>query len=72
MSLELYTTDEENARLTAEHLAAVELDHDLEYLRLVATGDNSYTATVKARAEYGPQIHRARADYEVALARLRR
>ena len=66
------TTEEEAVMGAADALGQAERDVAQEFLRLVAIGTNSFQAQKMAEVAVGHAVYRRRADYEIAVARLRR
>lgn len=62
----------QEVREAADALASAEHDRNVEYLRLVALGENPYVAQKKADIVCGRDVMLKRAEYEIKLARLRR
>jgi hypothetical protein len=63
---------EDRLRYEAQLLAGLRQERDTEYLRLVATGTSTWQAQRMVDAEFGPKIVAQEAEYEIAVARVRR
>lgn len=61
-----------DVRVAANKLAEAERKLAETYLLNLATGKPTWQAQKMAEVELGPDLRRAQAEYEIALARLRR
>lgn len=72
MNYEEVRAAEESVRYEAGLLAHREEDLATEYLRLVATGIPTWQAQKQAELALLGEVTKQRAEYEIAVARLRR